>query len=170
VKSYRLVGYENRVLADQDFNDDTKDAGEMGAGHHVTAFYEIVPAGAPAPSATPTVDPLRYQSDRQPSAASSTAELATVKIRYKAPSGSTSALFSRTVLDRAEALGTASENLRFGAAVAEYALAIRRASGFGAASFDAARKLALPAVGTDATGERREFVALMDRARKFVAR
>jgi Ca-activated chloride channel family protein len=170
VKSYRLVGYENRVLADQDFNDDTKDAGEMGAGHHVTAFYEIVPTGAPSPVAAPEVDPLRYQSERQPSAASTTDELATVKIRYKAPAGSTSALFARSVLDRPERLDAASESLRFGAAVAEYALAVRHAPGFGAGAFDSARKLAVPALGADATGERKEFVALMDRAHKFVTR
>src|SRR5581483_3956428 len=85
VKGYRLVGYEDRVLADRDFNDDTKDAGDMGAGHHVTAFYEIVPASAASPVASPAVDPLKYQTDRQPAGASASNELLTVKIRYKPP-------------------------------------------------------------------------------------
>jgi Ca-activated chloride channel family protein len=176
VKSYRLVGYENRVLADQDFNDDTKDAGEMGAGHHVTAFYEIVPttekgAGARAvPSPTPAVpplDPLKYQTERAPSAASASADLVTVKIRYKAPGGQKSLLFSRTVADRVMPLSSTSDSLRFGAAVAEYALSMRGAPGFGADKLTSAHSLAASAIGADPRGERREFLGLMDRAARL---
>ncbi len=164
VKSYRLVGYEDRVLADQDFNDDTKDAGEMGAGHHVTAFYELVPASGHDGAAPAEVDPLRYQAERTPSAPSASDELATVKIRYKPPAGATSALLSRTVWDRSGALASASENQRFGAAVAEYALALREAPGVGANDLTKARSLAASALGFDPHGERHEFLTLMDRA------
>jgi Ca-activated chloride channel family protein len=164
VKSYRLVGYEDRVLADQDFNDDTKDAGEMGAGHHVTAFYELVPAQGHDGAAPPQVDPLRYQAQRTPSAPSASDELATVKIRYKPPTEATSALLSRTVWDRSAPLASASENQRFGAAVAEYALALREAPGVGANDTTQARSLASSALGFDPHGERHEFLTLMDRA------
>jgi Ca-activated chloride channel family protein len=167
VKGYRLVGYENRVLADQDFNDDSKDAGEMGAGHHVTAFYEIVPATASMAAAAPAVDPLKYQTDRQPTSASPSNELLTVKIRYKAPGGARSMLMSRVVADRVVPLASTSESLRFGAAVAEYSLALRGAEGVGAGKLPQARALAVGALGADPHHERREFVALMDRAAKL---
>jgi Ca-activated chloride channel family protein len=146
VKGYRLVGYENRVLADQDFNDDTKDAGDMGAGHHVTAFYEIVPASKALPVATPAVDPLKYQTERQPSQPSTSNELLTVKLRYKAPGGAKSMLLSRPVADLVVPLASSSESLRFGAAVAEYALALRGAEGVGPRNISAARSLALGAL------------------------
>jgi Ca-activated chloride channel family protein len=164
VKGYRLVGYEDRVLADQDFNDDTKDAGDMGAGHHVTAFYEIVPASAPSPVASPAVDPLKYQTERQPAGASASNELLTVKIRYKPPGGDKSQLFTRAVADRVVPLASTSEALRFGAAVAEYSLALRGAEGVGPSQLPKARSLAVGALGTDLSHERHEFVALMDRA------
>jgi Ca-activated chloride channel family protein len=170
VKSYRLVGYENRVLADQDFNDDTKDAGEMGAGHHVTAFYEIVPMnerGSVEPHAVPAVDALKYQTERAPSSASASGDLVTVKIRYKAPGGQKSLLFSRTVQDRVVPLASTSDSLRFGAAVAEYALSMRGAPGFGADKLSSARSLAQGAIGSDPRGERREFLGLMDRAARL---
>jgi Ca-activated chloride channel family protein len=164
VKGYRLVGYENRVLADQDFNDDTKDAGDMGAGHHVTAFYEIVPASQELPVVTPAVDPLKYQSGRELVAGAPLDELLTVKIRYKTPGGSRSLLLSHPVADHVVPLASTSESLRFGVAVAEYALALRGAEGVTKAQLPAARSLALGAVGADDRHERREFVALMDRA------
>ena len=165
VKGYRLIGYENRVLANQDFNDDTKDAGEMGAGHHVTAFYEIVPPDASMPTRTPAIDPLKYQTDRQPTNGSpSSPELLTVKIRYKAPGGTQSLLMSRAVADRVVPLASTSESLRFGAAVAEYSLALRGAEGVGTNVFPQARGLAMGALGADPHHQRREFVALMDRA------
>ncbi|HEX4334839.1 MAG TPA: VWA domain-containing protein [Polyangiaceae bacterium] len=161
VKGYRLVGYEDRVLADQDFNDDTKDAGDMGAGHHVTAFYEIVPATGAVPTNAPAIDPLKYQTERQPVGAS---DLLTVKIRYKAPGGTKSELFSRTVAEHPVPLASTSESLRFGAAVAEYSLALRGAEGVGVAQLPKARAMALGALGADLRHERHEFVALMDRA------
>ena len=170
VKGYRLVGYEDRVLADQDFNDDTKDAGDMGAGHHVTAFYEIVPLSAASPVAAPAIDPLKYQTERRPAAASTTDELLTVKIRYKPPGGSKSLLLSRPVADHVAPLATTSNALRFGAAVAEYSLALRGAEGVGPSALSKARSLALGALGADLQHERREFVALMDRAAQLPKR
>jgi len=164
VKSYRLVGYENRALADRDFNDDKKDAGEMGAGHHVTAFYEIVPAGEPAGPGKPAVDPLKYQNDRSPSPAAASTDLVTVKIRYKPPAGDTSLLMTRVVQDRTVPLAQTTANLRFGAAVAQYALTLRGAPGMNKERVAAARDLATSAYGNDPRGERHEFVALMDKA------
>ncbi|HEX3593708.1 MAG TPA: VWA domain-containing protein [Polyangiaceae bacterium] len=164
VKGYRLVGYEDRVLADQDFNDDTKDAGDMGAGHHVTAFYEIVPVTGAIPTVAPAIDPLKYQTDRQPAGASASNDLLTVKIRYKAPGGTKSLLMSRAVADHPVPLASTSESLRFGAAVAEYSLALRGAEGVGVAQLPRARSMALGALGPDPRHERHEFIALMDRA------
>ena len=167
VKGYRLVGYEDRVLADQDFNDDTKDAGDMGAGHHVTAFYEIVPATGAVPTTAPAIDPLKYQTERQPAGAAASNDLLTVKIRYKAPGGSKSQLLSRPVADHPVPLASTSESLRFGAAVAEYSLALRGAEGVSTAQLPKARAMAVGALGPDLRHERSEFVALMDRAAKL---
>ncbi len=167
VKSYRLVGYEDRVLADRDFNDDTKDAGDLGAGHHVTALYEIVPPSVHESGGRPPTDALRYQTAREQTSASASDELVTVKIRYKAPGGSKSALLSRPVLDRVLSLADEPESVRFSAAVAEYALTLRGAPGFGVDKLAGARALASGALGGDPRGERREFVALMDRASRL---
>jgi Ca-activated chloride channel family protein len=164
VKSYRLVGYENRLLAAQDFNDDKKDAGEMGAGHHVTAFYEVVAADAATPPlSSPAVDPLKYQSERTTTSAAAAGELVTVKIRYKPPSSDQSLLMSKIVFDRTVPLAQANDNTRFGAAVAQYALTLRGAPGFAKDRLASARSLAASALGKDLRGERHEFIALMDR-------
>ena len=98
VGAYRLIGYENRILQHQDFNDDKKDAGEIGAGHTVTALYEIIPPGEPIEGAG--VDPLKYQDGSKPNAAAKSDELMTVKLRYKQPDGDTSRLISVAVRDR----------------------------------------------------------------------
>jgi Ca-activated chloride channel family protein len=165
VKSYRLVGYENRLLAAQDFNDDKKDAGDMGAGSHVTAFYEIVPADAAlSPRVSTAVDPLKYQTERAPSSAAAGSDLVTVKIRYKPPSSDQSLLMSKVVVDRPVPLAQASDNTRFGVAVAQYALTLRGAPGFPKDGLAQARSLAASAVGKELRGERHEFLALMDRA------
>lgn len=128
VAAYKLIGYENRLLADRDFNDDTKDAGELGAGHTVTVLYEIVPAGARLPKeltaddkgGRPEVDPLRYQSNRQNTASARSAELMTVKVRYKQPDADTSRLMQQIVRP-----GGSSRHLSFAAAVAEFGLLLR---------------------------------------------
>jgi Ca-activated chloride channel family protein len=163
VASYKLIGYENRLLAKEDFNDDKKDAGEIGAGHAVTAFYEVVPKGAVV--AAPKTDPLKYQTAPTTAAAAASDELLTVNIRYKQPSSDTSSKFSRVVQDNSLPLAQTSPDFRFGAAVAETALVLRGAPDLGAASLDNARALAQGAVGQDPTGDRHEFISLLAKAR-----
>jgi Ca-activated chloride channel family protein len=133
VAGYRLIGYENRMLRSEDFNDDAKDAGEIGAGHSVTALYEIVPAGVPLPS--PAVDPLRYQSARTANVNASSHELLTVKVRYKAPTADQSQLISRALMN---AVRPASANLGFASAVSELGMLLRRSPHAPSAGFDAA--------------------------------
>ncbi len=159
VGAYRLIGYENRVLAHRDFNDDRKDAGEMGAGHTVTALYEIVPPGVTID--VPGVDPLRYQTVTRPAPASGSDELMTVKLRYKEPAGDVSQLVSVPVRDRAGAL---TSNLGFAAAVAEFGMLLRRSEHAGSASWTEARDLARRHRGEDADGYRAEFVRLVELA------
>ncbi len=124
VSAWKLIGYENRLLQHQEFNDDTRDGGELGAGHTVTVLYEVVPVGATLPenlrpnNDRPTVDPLIYQSSRQPTSGSG--ELLTVKVRYKLPSASESQLMSQPV--RAGGLAA---DLPFAAAVAEFGMLLR---------------------------------------------
>jgi Domain of unknown function (DUF3520). len=100
VQAYRQIGYENRQLAAQDFNNDKKDAGELGAGHSVTALYEIVPVGVESDVKLPEVDPLKYQQQQVDPAAYKNDELMLVKLRYKAPDQKTSQLIQGTVADR----------------------------------------------------------------------
>jgi Ca-activated chloride channel family protein len=122
VSAYRLIGYENRLLANEDFNDDRKDAGEIGAGHSVTALYELVPAGGGGE--LPGVDPLKYQSPSSPSAAASGSELLTVKLRYKAPGGKASRLME-VALDGESPSRPPSADFKFAAAVAEFGMLLR---------------------------------------------
>ena len=161
VKAYRLIGYENRLLNDEDFNDDKKDAGEMGAGHTVTALYEIIPAGSK--ESTYKIDPLKYQenTDRKDVKANKNAELLTIKLRYKKPDGFKSILIERSVqgeiLDRNEL----SDNFRFSAAVAEFGLLLRDSSFKGNASREQVIELAKSAKGEDEEGYRSEFIKLV---------
>ena len=126
VQSYRLIGYENRLLNDEDFNDDRKDAGEMGSGHNVTALYELVPAGTD--EKIPSVDPLKYQgADRTNVTAASNYqnEYLTIKIRYKKPDGITSMLLEKPVENYVNDMEDTSDNLRFAAAVSEFGMILR---------------------------------------------
>jgi len=160
VRSYRLLGYENRLLAKEDFKDDRKDAGELGSGHSVTALYEVVPAGA-RPVAL-SDDSLTYeQVSLRPGARHST-ELLTVRVRYKDPKGSTSRLLEAPVNDRS---GAASEDMRFASAVAEFALLLRDSEHKGHASWEQVLSLARGARGDDEQGYRGEFVGLVETAR-----
>ena len=163
VASYKLIGYENRLLAKEDFNDDKKDAGEIGAGHAVTALYEVVPKGEK--STPPKVDPLKYQAAPAvlPSAASN--ELLTVNIRFKQPTSDVSSKFSRVVVDAGLPLDQTSADFRFSAAVAEAALVLRGAPDLSGASLEAARTLAQSALGQDLAGDRHEFISLLAKAR-----
>jgi Ca-activated chloride channel family protein len=160
VGAYRLIGYENRLLRKEDFNDDTKDAGELGAGHSVTALYEIVPPGEDVPGTS--VDPLKYQSTAQSGGGS---ELATVKLRYKDPDGDTSKLLTRVVSDAPSPV--MSDNLRLAAAVAEVGMLLRNSSNKGNASYDDAERLASSIRSGDPDGYRRDFLSLVARAKEL---
>jgi Ca-activated chloride channel family protein len=163
VDGYRLIGYENRMLRDQDFNDDRKDAGEIGAGHSVTAIYEIVPAGVGVDR--PRVDPLKYSTAPQAAAASSPGrfdnELLTVKLRYKAPDGDVSDLTSASVTNRVSPM---SANLGFASAVAEAGMLLRGSQLAKNASYPAAIARARQFRGEDPDGYRAEFARLMELA------
>ena len=161
VAAYRLIGYENRLLKAEDFNDDRKDAGEIGAGHTVTALYEVVPVGVPV--ALPSVDPLKYQTAPAPAAGHT--ELATVKLRYKQPDGDTSRLLSAAVEDSRSS--AASPDLRFASAVVEFGMLLRESEHRGDASFDQAIELASGARGEDPSGLRAEFVDLLKTAQRL---
>ncbi|HEY0017362.1 MAG TPA: VWA domain-containing protein [Longimicrobium sp.] len=163
VDSYRLIGYENRVMAAEDFNDDRKDAGELGAGHTVTVLYEVVPAGGSREGRR--VDPLRYQ-DRRGGASG---ELMTVKLRYKQPEGGESRLLEHTVRDSHRPLDAASNDLRFAAAVAQWGMLLRGSEHAGQASYERVLRLARGAVGRDAHGDRAEFVRLVQSSRRLAS-
>jgi Ca-activated chloride channel family protein len=123
VAGYRLIGYENRLLNKEDFNDDTKDAGEIGAGHTITALYEIVPAGQGV--AASNVDPLRYQAPPQVNAKADAKEFLNFKLRYKKPEADVSQLISVPLLDSDKNFSEASSDLKFQAAVAEFGMILR---------------------------------------------
>lgn len=163
VKAYRLIGYENRALRNEDFNNDKKDAGELGAGHTVTALYEIVPASAKAPAADP-VDELKYQTNQLNPRAARSKEMLTLKLRYKEPEGSKSKLMQQVVSDRFTGLDAASDNFRFAAAVAEFGMLLRESPFKGQASYAGVLSLAEGVRGKDAEGYRAEFINLVKSA------
>ena len=165
VAGYRLIGYENRLLADRDFNDDRKDAGEIGAGHAVTALYEIVPAGQKVEN--PGVDELKYQQPARGAEGAGANELMTIKLRYKEPDGDASKLLSVGVVDGGASYRNASENFKFSAAVAEFGMLLRDSRYKGQASYEGALQLARASAGTDLRGYRSEFVRLVERARSL---
>ena len=155
VAAYRLIGYENRVLQDQDFNDDRKDAGDLGAGHSVTALYEIVPAGVKID--LPGIDPLRYQATPAGGSENHSEELMAVKLRYKQPDAGASQLRTFTVRARRDM----APELGFAAAIAEFGMVLRDSEFKGAASFAQARNLATRFKGSDPHGHRAEFIRLI---------
>ncbi|MBQ6329358.1 MAG: VWA domain-containing protein [Kiritimatiellae bacterium] len=159
VSGYRLLGYENRLLKAKDFNDDKKDAGEIGSGHTMTAFYEIVPADAEKPAAG-TVDPLKYQK----STTVESAELFTVKMRWKAPDGDESKL--KEIAWRAADITRpeASVDFRFASAVAEFALLLEGSKFKGDSSYKDVIERARAAKGADEEGYRAEFIRLVETA------
>lgn len=155
VKAYRLIGYEDRTLERRDFNDDQKDAGDMGAGHSVTALYEIIPAGSDEEIAP--ADQLTYQ--RAEVVRSD--DLLTVKIRYKQPDADTSTLLTK-VVGSEDVTAAPSDSFRFAAAVAEYAMLLRNSEFKGQSSYQAALALAESAKGKDEDGYRGEFIRLVE--------
>ncbi len=162
VQAYRLIGYENRLLNDQDFDDDTKDAGELGAGHTVTALYEIIPAGVEADTNLTDVDPLKYQTPNTPVEQYSD-ELMTVKLRYKLPDGDSSILLSE-VIRSPEEMKPMSRDLSFAASVASFGMLLRNSRFKANSSFGLVKKLAAFGKGTDQHGYRSEFIKLVELA------
>jgi Ca-activated chloride channel family protein len=158
VAAYRLIGYENRLLRNEDFNNDKKDAGEIGAGHAVTALYEIVPSGTKLD--LPGVDPLKYQQPAKP-LADRTGELMTVKLRYKQPDGDTSRLISVAVKNGD---GSLTDNVGFASAVAAFGMLLRKSEHRGTATYAEAIALARRHRGRDESGYRAEFVRLVELA------
>ena len=165
VAAYRLIGYENRLLHHEDFNDDKKDAGEIGAGHSVTALYEIVPVGEKVDATD--VDPLKYQRETPESGAAGSGELLTVKVRYKEPDGDTSQLLSRVLMNRPAPM---TANLGFASAVAEFGMLLRESPLKGNSSFESVRARATTFRGEDEEGYRAQFIQLVDRAASLRAR
>jgi Ca-activated chloride channel homolog len=164
VGAYRLVGYENRRLKSRDFNDDMKDAGEMGAGHTVTALYEIVPPGESIDSPVPGVDPLKYQRpvNGGPSRATvGSSELMNVKVRYKDPDGTRSSLVTVPVAGRNT---TAARHVGFAAAVAQFGMLLRESPYKADATWSDVVRLATEARGPDPDGYRAEFIRLVELA------
>lgn len=154
VAGYRLVGYENRVLRNEDFHNDKVDAGEIGAGHTVTALYEIIPGGAGGQT-------LKYQTGTKPAGST---ELLTVSLRYKAPNGDKSKLVEYPV--ESDSYGQSmSENLKFASAVAEFGMVLRDSENRGNASFDSVMELAESCVHADSDDYRKEFLELVQRAK-----
>jgi Ca-activated chloride channel family protein len=163
--SYKLIGYENRVLAAQDFNDDKKDAGELGAGHTVTALYEVVPAGV-KDDALPAVDPLKYQAPAAPApGASESKELLTVKFRYKKPNETTSRLISRPLADEDREWAQASPDFKFAASAAGFGMMLRHSKTKGDLTYDKVRAMAKEGQGKDEDGYRAEMVRLVEKAK-----
>lgn len=173
VAGYRLIGYENRLLAKEDFNDDKKDAGEIGAGHTVTALYEVIPAGQPLPD-RPSVDPLKYQA--VPKAEENTGsagltnspELLTVKLRYKAPDGDASKLIE-VPLGAPEIPGfdQASSDFQFAAAVAAFGMKLRGSPAAGDLGWNDIQKIVRGHLGEDPGSYRAEFLTLIEKASKL---
>ncbi len=163
VTAYRLIGYENRKLQKEDFNDDTKDAGELGSGHTVTAMYEIIPAGVKAD--LPDVDDLKYQKTVINKENSTSDELLTIKFRYKEPDGEKSKLIKKVVKSRTVQLEKTSENFAFSVAVAGFGQLLRDSKYIGDLTYDKVLTMANSSIGRDTEGCRREFVKLVEKCK-----
>jgi Ca-activated chloride channel family protein len=167
VAAYRLIGYKNRVLESEDFADDTKDAGEIGAGHCVTALYEIIPSGVSTTDELQQVDALKYQQPPALSAAAESGELMTVKLRYKLPDQDASKLIEQVVRDSGAAFDQADQAFQFAAAVAGFGMLLRGSEYSGNWNYDTVSEVAMSSIGSDPHGLRREFVDLVTVARSL---
>lgn len=162
VQAYRLIGYESRLLRDEEFNDDSKDAGELGAGHRVTALYEIIPAGVKS-DFVKTTDDLKYQKRQNTGAASD--EILTVKLRYKKPSEEKSLLLSETVKNSEKTVSEADKSTKLAIAVAAFAQIMRKSEYVKGASYDMVTTLAKEGIENDEFGYKAEFLKLVDYAK-----
>lgn len=159
VQAYRLIGYENRMLRNEDFNNDKKDAGDLGSGHTVTALYEIIPVGVE--SEFFKIDPLKYQTTKIDPAASRSKELMTVKFRYKKPDENGSKLIVHPLMDNQISLERTSDNFRWSASVAAFGMLLRESEYVKAYTFENVVQLAQGARGTDKEGYRIEFINMV---------
>lgn len=170
VASYRLIGYENRKLENEDFNDDKKDAGEIGAGHAVTALYQVVPAGtgtAPIAAADRSVDELEFQGERPLTEAAASGQLLTLKVRYKRPAEDQSNLLRFRVKDEGLGFGQATQDFKFAAATAGFGMLLRESEHKGNLTYEAVAEIAKANQGDDSEGYRAEFIEMVDRARSL---
>ncbi len=170
VQAYRLIGYENRLLAKEDFNNDRVDAGEVGAGHTVTALYEVVPVGVEMPGESPAVDALKYQAvgNRESRIQNQkSGELLTVKLRYKEPAGDGSSKLEFPLRDSGLAFAQASQDFKFAAAVAAWGMVLRDSPHKGAATLADVLAWGRAGLGSDAGGYRNEFLGLVERAQQL---
>lgn len=165
VKAYRLIGYENRVLKNEDFNNDQKDAGDLGSGHTVTALYELTPADSQ--TVTPEVDKLKYQDSIVKPESFKTDELMTVKLRYKEPDQDTSKLLTNVLTDKTLEFAKASENLRFASSVAGFGMLLRDSEYKGDLDYDKVLQMAKESKGQDLEGYRNEFITLVEKAKSL---
>lgn len=163
VQGYRMIGYENRMLNKEDFNDDAKDAGELGSGHTVTALYEIIPVGVKS-DFIKTVDPLKYQSKNKQKKASYSGELMTVKLRYKRPDSDVSRLAEQAIVENHFNTTNVSNNFRFATAVAEFGMLLSNSTFKQASSYTNVLQRAHAALGEDQEGYRKEFIQLVQKA------
>ncbi len=163
VGAFRLVGYENRIMAHKDFNDDTKDAGEIGAGHHVTALYELVPVGKL--DVLPEVDRLKYQ--KTTTTATPSDESFTFKLRYKRPDADQSKLIELGVIDKGRSLGESSDDFKFASAVAGFGMLLRNSQGKGSLTYPGVIEIAQSTLSKDGSGYRKEFVAAVRQAERL---
>jgi Ca-activated chloride channel family protein len=168
VKAYRLIGYENRMLKSEDFNNDKKDAGELGSGHTVTALYEIVPVDVE--SKFFKVDELKYQTTKLDPGNSNTNELMTVKFRYKKPDGDISKLIVHPMTDNNLSLEKTSDNFRWAASVASFGMLLRNSEYLNGFSEDGILRLAQGAKGDDKDGYRSEFISMVKADRLVVSK
>ena len=169
VQAYRLIGYENRKLNDEDFNDDKKDAGELGSGHTVTALYEIIPVGVKS-EFIKSVDQLKYQKSEVDNMAYDSKELMTLKLRYKKPDGNKSKLITTSVKDTDKNWDDTSDNFRWSAAVAEFGMLLRESEFSQEADIASLIKLAKGSRGEDEEGYRSEFIRLVESSRFLASR
>jgi Ca-activated chloride channel family protein len=170
VQGYRLIGYENRMLNKEDFNDDKKDAGELGSGHTVTALYEVIPVGVKDTFLKRT-DDLKYQRNNTGlSKASGNGEIMNIKLRYKQPGADVSKLIEHPVFDTQLAMVATSNNFRFASAIAEFGMLLRNSEFKSNSSFTSVVKLAVNATGEDKEGYRKEFIKLVSKAQSISKR
>ena len=171
VQGYRLIGYENRILAAEDFNNDKKDAGDIGAGHCVTALYEIIPAGDQSEELGASIDDLRYQAGKElkPEAASSN-ELMIVKMRFKQPDGTTSALQEFPLVDKDQAIQECDRDFRWAAGIAQFGMLLRNSPHRGQSDWDALIESAQEAAGEQPDVYRQQALELIKRAAAIIGK